>query len=76
METKARTMARVASERSGQSSVEYALVLAAFLAAIIALGVVWQTVGSGGLQRLAEDSASHAVEGYAAPGGVHDIVLF
>lgn len=63
-------------ERGGQSSVEYALVLVAFLAAILALGAVWHVVGEGGLQRLSEGAASHAVEGDAAVGGMHDIVLF
>lgn len=63
-------------EQRGQSSVEYALVLAAFLAAILALGGVWYVVGAGGLQHLSEESASHAIEGDAAVGGMHDIVVF
>ena len=48
----------------------------AFLAAIVALGAVWRVVGAGGLQRLSEGCASHAIEGVAAAGGMHDIVLF
>lgn len=63
-------------EQLGQSTVEYALVLVAFLAAIVALGAVWHVVGAGGLQRLSEGCASHAIEGVAAAGGMHDIVLF
>ena len=77
MGTRLRRRARDAiREERGQSTVEYALVLAAFLAAIVALGAVWRVVGAGGLQRLSEQAASHAIEGEAAAGGMHDIVLF
>lgn len=65
-----------ARERRGQSTVEYALVLAAFLAAVLALGAVWRVAHEGGLQRLAEQAASHALGGSAPVGGIQDIVLF
>lgn len=64
------------AERSGQSTVEYALVLAAFLAAVLALGAVWEVAHEGGLQRLAEFAASHALGGSAPVGGIQDIVLY
>ena len=63
-------------EESGQSSVEYALVLGAFLALVLALGLVWRVVGQGGLQRASERAASHAIEGDAAVDGMRDLVLF
>ena len=62
--------------RGGQSSVEYALVLGAFLALVLALGLVWSVVGQGGLQRASERAASHAIEGAGAVDGIRDLVLF
>lgn len=63
-------------ERDGQSTVEYALVLVAFLAAMLALGAVWHSARDGGLQRLAERAASHAMASAQATAGFVDIVLF
>ncbi len=64
------------AECDGQSSVEYALVLLAFLAMVLALGAVWQAARNGSLQRLEQSAASHAVEGEGVLGGMRDIVLF
>ena len=61
---------------SGQSSVEYALVLVALLAMVLALGAVWATARDGGLSRLGERAASHAVSGEGALGGIRDVALF
>lgn len=66
----------LAVDEAGQSSVEYALVLGAFLALVLALGLVWSVVGQGGLQRASERAASHAIEGAGAVGGIRDLVLF
>ena len=55
---------------------EYALVLGAFLALVLALGLVWSVVGQGGLQRASERAASHAIEGAGAVDGIRDLVLF
>ena len=63
-------------DEAGQSSVEYALVLGAFLALVLALGLVWSVVGQGGLQRASERAASHAIEGAGAVDGICDLVLF
>ena len=63
------------TRRAGQS-VEYALVLGAFLALVLALGFVWGVVGQGGLQRASERAASHAIEGAGAVDGIRDLVLF
>ncbi len=70
-----RLVTRVASSWASRrsSTPSYSV---AFLAAIVALGAVWRVVGAGGLQRLSEGCASHAIEGVAAAGGMHDIVLF
>ena len=66
----------LAVDEAGQSSVEYALVLGAFLALVLALGLVWSVVGQGGLQRASERAASHAIEGADAVDGIRDLVLF
>lgn len=66
----------LAVDEAGQSSVEYALVLGAFLALVLALGLVWSVVGHGGLQRASERAASHAIEGAGAVDGIRDLVLF
>lgn len=59
-------------EELGQSTVEYAIVLAAFLAAVIALGAMWRIAHEGGFQRLGEKAALHVV----SADGMRDIVLF
>lgn len=66
----------LAVDEAGQSSVEHALVLGAFLALVLALGLVWSVVGQGGLQRASERAASHAIEGAGAVDGIRDLVLF
>ena len=66
----------LAVDEAGQSSVEDALVLGAFLALVLALGLVWSVVGQGGLQRASERAASHAIEGAGAVDGIRDLVLF
>lgn len=66
----------LAVDEAGQSSVEYALVLGAFLALVLALGLVWSVVGQGWLQRSSERAASHAIEGAGAVDGIRDLVLF
>lgn len=78
MEAKSRTRASGSPlrEERGQSTVEYALVLVAFLAVVLALGAVWKAVGAGGLQRASERAASHVLEGEGATGGLKDLALF
>lgn len=71
-----RRLSCLAVDEAGQSSVEYALVLGAFLALVLALGLVWSVVGQGGLQRASERAASHAIEGAGAVDGICDLVLF
>ena len=74
--TMAERVASLARERLGQSSVEYAIVLGAFLAMVVALGAFWALAAEGGLQRLAARAASPVGVGEGASGGMRDIVLF
>lgn len=60
----------------GQSTVEYALVLTAFLSIAVALAVVWHASRSGRLLDLATQSASHQIGGGDALGSWRDISLF
>ena len=43
----------------GQSTLEYLLTLAAFLAMVVALGAIWHAARDGRLLALATDAASH-----------------
>ncbi len=57
--------------RAGQGTVEYALVTAAVLVIIVALGALVDAVGEGGITQGVLDSLTHRM-----PGGVFDLVLF
>ena len=48
--------------KRGQSTVEYLLVLMAFLAIVLALGSVWHAAQDGRLAELARDASSHVFE--------------
>ena len=50
---------------SGQSTVEYALVLGAFLAMVVVLGLLWHGVRDGLLVGAASEAASHGTGGGA-----------
>jgi hypothetical protein len=63
-------------EGSGQSTVEYAIVLAAFLAMVLALGLMWHAAKDGRLLRLAVDAASHGTGGDVTVGFLQDVALF
>lgn len=61
-------------KRSGQSSVEYALLLAAFVATLVGMGTLWHLAQDGRLTELATEVASHGLgQGYAS---VHDIISY
>ena len=60
----------------GQSTVEYALVLVAFLSMILALGVVWREAQSGRLLGVARDAASHNAEGGVDLGLLQDLTSY
>ena len=59
----------------GQSTVEYALVLLAFLSVAVALAVVWHAGKSGLLDR-AVGSSSHRLGGGDMLGSFRDILLY
>lgn len=59
----------------GQSSVEYAIVLAAFLALIVGLGAFWRLFDAGIIIEHALQSASHHLQGVAS-GSWSDVLLY
>ncbi len=59
----AKTKCGVLSDAKGQSTVEYALVLFAFLAIVVALSRVVGYAGSGRLYATIAGSGSHSLEG-------------
>lgn len=58
-----------------QGSVEYAVVLAAFLSIVIAIGALWHLFGDGVVLAHALQSASHHVQGVLS-GAWADIFLY
>ena len=67
---------RLSRSQSGQSTVEYALVLIAFLSIAIALAGVWRVSRSGRLLDRAVEASSHQIGGGDALGSWRDISLF
>lgn len=65
--------ARCADER-GQGTVEFAVVTAAFVALIVALGAMWRLFGEGKAMEHALASASHHIELSSA--GAVDVLLY
>jgi hypothetical protein len=61
---------------SGQSTLEYALVLLAFLATVATLGLLWHAGKDGGLLRLALKTASHLFDAESGDLYLQDILLF
>ncbi|OUO92165.1 hypothetical protein B5F40_02015 [Gordonibacter sp. An230] len=62
-------------DAKGQGTVEFAVVTAAFLAMLVALGMLWRCLEGGLFVEHALLSASHHVQ-LAAPGSVADVFLF
>ena len=62
-------------ERTGQSTVEFAVVTAGFLAATVALGTMWHAFSDGLIVEHALAVASHHIQG-AAPATIADIFLY
>jgi Flp pilus assembly pilin Flp len=56
---------------AGQSTVEYALIAAAFAAIVVALGVLWRAVSGGDFAQIVLDALTHRLMA-----GLADIVLF
>lgn len=60
----------------GQATVEYALVLFAFLATVVCMGALWRAASRGALVELAVDSASHASGDGASFATLQDTLLY
>ena len=60
----------------GQSTVEFALVTFAFLAMVVALGLMWRAAHEGAFVRRGLDAASHVLSGGVGVGALQDIALF
>ena len=61
---------------SGQGTLEYALVLFAFLAVVGALAAMWHVGRDGRLLQLAKKAASHLLGAGNAIGSARDVLLF
>lgn len=64
------------ASRDGQASVEFAVVVVAFLAVGVALAALWRWASAGGLARLAEGAASHAFSEGGVAGALADVLSF
>lgn len=64
------------ANNNGQSTVEFAVIAAAFLALVIGLGSLWRAFDEGMFVNHAVSSASHHLEGIFPGGGFGDVVLF
>jgi hypothetical protein len=62
--------------RTGQSTVEYALVLLAFLGMLVCLGLLWHEARDGSLVRLASEAASHGLDEGLTLAEIQDLVLY
>ena len=65
-----------ARRRCGQSTVEYAVVLLALLAMVVALGTLWRAAQSGKLLGIARDASSHNAEGGVSLGLLQDLLSY
>ena len=66
---------RPEADESGQGTVEFALVTAAFMAVVVALGLLWRAFEGGLFVQHALLSASHHVQ-LASPGCIADVFLY
>lgn len=62
-------------DNAGQGTVEYAVILFAFLSVVVGLGAMWHAFDSGLLVEHALQSASHHVSS-AAPGAFADVFMY
>ncbi len=70
-----RRLARFAAESLGQSTVEYAIILGAFLAMVMALGAIARAVSEGVVVGKAVEAASHSA-GESFVGSLQDVALY
>lgn len=62
--------------RRGQSTLEYALVLMAFLATVLAFGALWRAASEGRLLDLAREHASHSLENGISVEFLQDLLAY
>lgn len=62
-------------DRTGQASLEYVVVLCAFLAMVVALIALWRWLSAGGLLGTALGSASHSIDAGLVD-ALQDVLLF
>lgn len=67
--------ARSEADESGQGTVEFALVTAAFMVVAVTLGLLWRALEGGLFVQHALLSASHHVQ-LASPGCIADVFLY
>lgn len=60
----------------GQSTLEYALVLLAFLGTVVALGLIWRASRDGRLVERAGEAASHELGSGITIGLLQDVLAF
>lgn len=63
-------------DESGQATLEYAVVLMAFLTMLIALAAMWHAARDGRLLDLAVEASSHAITEGGEVGAVQDILCY
>lgn len=71
-----RLVGKLTSSDRGQGTVEYALVLYAFVAMLVGMAAVWHALSDGVLVNLATDSASHASGDGLSMGSLQDLLLY
>jgi hypothetical protein len=69
-------MRREGMGEHGQSTVEYALVLLAFLSMVVALGAIWQAAHEGRLLGSARDATSHNMDEGVTVGLLQDLLAY
>ena len=66
---------KLARSNAGQGTVEYAVILFAFISVVAGLGALWQLFDTGAPVRHALQSASHHVQS-VAPGAFSDVFMY
>lgn len=66
----------LAQDKSGQATVEYAVLLVAFLMVVVGLGAIWRASSTGKLLELAQESCSHSFQASPDLNAWKDILLF
>jgi len=71
-----RGQSRWRGDETGQATIEYALLVFAFMAAIVGMGALWHAARDGVLLELALGAASHVPGSEGVLGMAEDMALF